>query len=59
MEKKAVVRAGLTPSELSGEKSASVKNGVALAKGEKAPSKKIEAELAKNMSDLYNRHGTT
>lgn len=54
MEKRAIVEAGRTPSELSGRHSIMVKNGVAIASGEHPPDNNEEAELAKNMATLYN-----
>lgn len=54
MEKQAVVKEGLTPSEKSGLKSDFVKNGKAFAKGEKDDISAAEKRLAKKMNGLYS-----
>lgn len=57
MEKQAVVREGKTPSELSGKKSVMIKNGHALAKGEKDTLSEAEQCLERKMEKLYNNCG--
>lgn len=58
MEKQAVVRAGKSPSELSGNPSCFIKNGKALAKDEADTLTKQEELLALKMNALYNRAQT-
>lgn len=53
MEKRADVRKGVTPSELSGRKSSFVKNGKAFTKGEKDTLSVEEAKLENKMKALY------
>ncbi|MCQ2172230.1 MAG: hypothetical protein MJZ17_05745 [Bacteroidales bacterium] len=57
MEKQGVVKEGRTPSELSGKKSVMVKNGHALAHGEKDTISKAEQRLEQTMEPLYNNGG--
>lgn len=59
MEKRAVVEVGRTPSEVSGKPSTIIKQGMALATGEKSRTSKEEAKLAKNFGALYNRRATS
>lgn len=54
MEKQAVVREGKTPSEVSGKPSTMIKNGKALAPGEKDETAASEERLAKQMAGGYN-----
>lgn len=57
MEKQGVVKEGVTPSELSGKKSVMVKNGHALAKGERDTLSEDEQCLERKMEKLYNSCG--
>lgn len=54
MEKQAVVREGKTPSEVSGKPSTMIKNGKALAPGEKDETAAGEERLANQMAGGYN-----
>lgn len=54
MEKQGVVKAGNTPSELSGRKSCMVKNGHALARDERDTISEHEQRLENSMEQLYN-----
>lgn len=58
MEKQAVVKAGMSPSLVSGDKSCMVKNGVALAKGEQDCISSAEELLAKKIACMYNKPQT-
>lgn len=53
IEKRAVIEVGKTPSEISGVKSTMIKNGKALAAGEKDDLTPAENRLAKTMRDTY------
>lgn len=53
IEKRAVIEVGKTPSEISGAKSTMIKNGKALAAGEKDDLTPAENRLAKTMHDTY------
>lgn len=53
MEKTAVVREGVTPSEVSGKPSTMVKNGKAFAVGEKDTLSDGEKRLAASMDKVY------
>ena len=54
MEKIAVVRSGVTPSEVSGTPSEIIKQGVAIRKNENPPDPADEKRLAQQLGTLYN-----
>lgn len=53
IEKRAIVEAGKTPSEISGKPSTMIKNGKALAAGEKDDLTPAENRLANTMRSTY------
>lgn len=57
MEKRADVRAGHTPSELSGKKSHFVKRGKAFSKNESDIISEEESKLENKMKPLYTERG--
>lgn len=54
MEKVAVVRSGITPSEVSGKPSEIIKHGMAVRRDESLPDRTDEKRLAQQMRTLYN-----